>query len=731
MLINTIEHMSEGRSERKVWKLAEGNGRLQNVIALDADELDGEVFHELIAYTVIGRPSMQFDEAKISFSDQAGDQWSISRVGTGSRQVTRNAKPIESSRIEQSILGALLDLDAALSPQESLTGICQIRRMYFNDEGKIEVEDVRDSASRVRNSSRGIQQKIKELRQECYEIIPSLGVENAKQISILMQRLRPIYYSWNEINRQKKDIRVDDESQEKEILSPEQIDNFEKELAVLRDIEKASLSLLDPKESPVVIKQKLGIVEEKLRGLSREIEMGHTSLKLSARIHWTKVLECLARVEIYRGLVAASEKTLRDHDSFLVPAIRSHIQATREICERNTSITSELEACLASLSLYQKKIEERENAKATKRFSNLMRNFVNAEPLGTEPEADPNGIEQARLAVDHALCKMGEIKTEVEVAQNMLATSGDSLHSRHEKLVSKFSQLCNHWKEIAKKFMLPEDLKIAEAIKLMCSHGKMHDLLQLREGYRRSLSNRREKLLELRELIENWQYLIGSQKDIALENERILLAEASSLIQLRPRKERQFERFKRHTDRYKAMGYLVKQLTQRQMSLTDKWQRAFDAVNCRSHPIQDGNWLRVFERYDAIRALESILSDQTKRLQGSEILERDQNDYPINMYLIPPHSKNHLDFLNLFGQLDADNLIVVGCDNEFRDMLRKLGAGVFEPIIKKRKPKPKVESAEPAVTPEVVVSPRDDRRQNVDRVMEVFSSSRRGRSRTP
>ena len=310
MHINSIEYQTTQMIEPKSWRVVSGNGRMQNIIAFNLSELPAAELNDVLQFCLVVKRNADFVSATITFSDHSGDEWKVTKM-SNKRLLKRNGKVVSDDLFESSIISAMLDLDAALNQLQSASSIVQSRMIYWDDKGQISSRSTLDQLSRVSDFRSQVLRKISLVLKECESIIPAVDAEKKKTVISLIQRLRPLYFSWTELQRQKKDINLD---VEEEILKPEQIENFEKEMHLLKQIEKVSLTLVDPKESPMVINQKLRAIEAKLKELSREIEMGHTSLKLSARIHWSRVLECLTRVEAYRGLVSASEKVLMDNE---------------------------------------------------------------------------------------------------------------------------------------------------------------------------------------------------------------------------------------------------------------------------------------------------------------------------------------------------------------------------------------------------------------------------------
>ncbi len=677
--LNAIRYRVNQESEPTTWRFHHGSGTLHNVICVGHDRPHLIAIQSALVYALTGRGDNKTAEAALHLSDAAGDAWIIERTAQRTRYM-RNGKPLTDEQSQQSLLNAILDSD--IVSVENSANISPIKCLEVRTEGENLMAATASDDRANRDRMQAINEELRsKLADDLTRVFGQKAFSNPKTVINLTRRIEPIAAQLTQLLRLRKDLTANFQGELP--VDNKHIPLLKDQLALLDKLQQVAEPLLDPANAPAQVRDRISKIDSQIAELCRACGI-KSAQELPETVPWPKLIEIRGRVAFYDKLTELSDKAASLSKDRVGKIFESYVDHLSELLESKSQITSELESCLSSLQL-EMQIFEKSKETRVKKTLDAVGSFLRPELKSqqTSMEATHTGrLEKARMAVDFALAKLGELDSELGKSREQFAAHEASMHERHGKLRDEFSRLLEQWRGLAKANGLPENLELSGVMKLSIRHQQLIYLGHKREELTRQLEARRSQLQSVEELVYKWRTMTGSHKSDRINNEVILLAEAQGMLRYRNSKSEQLQKLLSDAEQSKVQHMLTIELDNRIRDAQEKWHEAFHALQIPTLSVSDRNWPTFFEKAHTIQALSEILHEARKPFTGAQIFSSAASDTPITLYLWKTDglsNKHRIDVMQALETSPPTTLqLHLVSDTALAEMLQKLGAGRVE-----------------------------------------------------
>lgn len=671
MFLNALRFKSYGDSENKVWRFNQGTANLAKFICFSEPENVIKDMKYALKFVIGGELNARIQEAALQITDDSGDTWIVERTPERAR-VVKNGKPIENASLGETLLASLLDLDLDIKTSKS--------EQAFNfydlvlDDTALSATLESDHTHPLRKLKGSIETAQETLLTEISKRLNQPMLNDSAIVVKLHQKAEPLFNAYRELLRQRRSLLANAKSLE--TIDERLVQQLEKELELIGRIELIAQPLLDPANSPKIIKEKLDKVENELKDHLRDALIPESRLPLD-EIPWDKLVSCLSKLEAFERLVQASEKAQSLCSNRIGDIQNEYLKTVESLLSSDIQITAELESCLSTLSLQlaAKKMDK-------KGFGDVVMKFI--KPSADVPSDDNDSekqqrLETARMAVDFALARLGELHANLADARHSFDHLQVSLSEHHETIVHEYGKLKTLWHRLSKEYVIPTELNLAGLLRLCVRYVQLNELHRLKQAYRSSLTERKTSLAKLEELLVSYRQVSGSQKSSPLNNPSILVSEAQAVIRYKQAKQQQLERLKELNDHVRAYHALSANLNGRESQIKAAWKKIFQDIEVPELAPELAGWPEVFALSHQLLAWTKLAALNSKPLASDDVFSEIASDKVFTIYSCISQSTKPSFNLQVAQALDKANLrgfvLVATPDKDLADILTKSGTG--------------------------------------------------------
>lgn len=672
MIINAIKFRTPEDSAPKVWRFGQSSKEHQNFQCFYARPQDLKNFRLAVLYALTGEPQIGISEATIQMTrSELGDTWIVERTKQNVRMI-KNGVLLDEIAVSETLLGAFLDLDEGVSPQAFDFFILKYENQI------IKAIPLKEDHPGPRRIAEIVESNRSDIRERIAVLFQQPLFNDDRVIHTIMKTARPLWETYREQLRQQRTLLA--KTGEAPILEQADLDRIEREVEVMHRINGILQPLVDPAQTPKVLKEKLNKIESDLNELMRDCQLREAPAGVQANIPWEKLLNTLTRLVTYQSLVEASDKLLEVVETQCRKISTQYIETLGSLICSDNQIIAELESCLATLSLQFEDITEPKK----NNVSELISKFI--KPTHSQGEASKRDrLDNARMAVDYVLARLGELHGNIQTAREEEETAIERMRDRHEAFVKEHGKLSKLWQHHVQEFNLPNEMTIKQLLKLITHHGRLAALKEERSRLRQVLQNRRTSLQALEDAVIEWRHIAQSQKDSPLNNPSLLIAEAQGIVRYLPKKEDTLQKCRHQIEQQRSLLAIKQNIVVRKEEVEQNWIKLFNELHIPVVGIARVEWADVFQLGNQYLAWEMIRNQSRKPASGHDIFSDRHADAPISFYSclsIETTNAQRLALLQSIENNSSTNLqVLLISDPNLRDMLAKLGVGICREVV--------------------------------------------------
>lgn len=675
MYLNAIRYKCKADNEPQTWRFHQGMGTLGNVICLGSDTGQISSLQSALIFALTGRSDDKVTECTLHLSDSSGDAWVIERTQEDAR-ILRNGHMVTGDQAQQIMFRAIMDLEHSDSADEALRPLKCLDVSIENDQiVAASSHDDRANRDRMQALNEGLRQN---LADDLARVFSQKTFSSPKTVVSLARRIEPVFTHLTELTRIKKDLLGS--NSETDSQDGHQLPILRDQIALLDKLHQAAEPLLDPAKSPTQIREKISKIDQQIVELCRACGIKSTK-DLQENIPWPKVIELRGRVAFYDKLSELANKASVLAEERVGKVYEEFTDEVSNMLENKSQITSELESCLSSLQIEMQSFENNHKAPLKKAFD-AVGSFLKPELKDEElrKAATHSGrLEKARMAVDFALAKLGELSGEIKKSRDQFSVHETSMQERHRKLHDEFKRLLEQWRNLAKTYGITESMELSAILRLSVRHQQLLYLNRRREELVQNFESRRADLQSVEELVYQWRQRTGSHRTDRIANENLLLSEAQGILRYRQQKQEQVLKLEEQAEQSKVQHIIALEIESRLREAQDKWHQAFSICQVPILPFTDRNWPTFFEKSHTIQALSEILHEAKKPLAGAQAFGVAASDTPLTIYqwkMTSLTNKQRLEVMQILEDAPPAALqLHLVRDEALAEMLHKLGAG--------------------------------------------------------
>ncbi len=675
MRLNALRIRSTTESVAELWRIAPGTGVAANIICFEAPAADLERIRSALAYVFDKQDVQGFAEVAVHISDNAGANWIVERTPARAR-ILRNGQHLQDTDAFEQLMSALLD-QAGEEGQLPTQLLSALEITSSHDGMTLTPAKTYVTTSKMKLMA---DRRINDLTKECARILGQPSLTDAVVMTELGSQLEPLHASYKEVQRQYQEL-VNQNTE----LTKYDIRNLEKlsdEVEMIEEIADVAGPLLQPSASPQHLREKLTRIETDMSTALHACGL-HEFLPAQTPIPWTKVIGALSKKYACQKLLESFEQTRQKLFDRVQPTFQEYLRIVEALLASDKQITAELETCLATLSLQVSQAEMPVKQPDDNKLASLLQKFIKHEtPVAPEPskaQICATKLEDARLSVDHALARLGELHSDIACAREDHEKGASGIQSVHEAITREHGQLQAHWEQLARTYGLPTDYDINMLLKLVASHAQIAQLHQERESIRAAVKQHRLTLAHLETLVLGWRAKTGSQKDVQLTNPALVLSEAQGIIRYRTEKQEQLAKLQSIHEQLRVHHLLKIHVENRTLEVRRDWNKIFHALGLQPLPENHREWSSFFKHSRAINSLHTLLRDEGNPLPGDKLFTRLTSETPITIYISrtqPIPATGKLAILMRAENNAATNLqIILTSDTDLAAGMRKTGCG--------------------------------------------------------
>jgi hypothetical protein len=676
MQINAIRFKYYGDTENTVWRFTPG--KRPGVYSLNAPQ--AVVISLMAAMRLLfdGKASTQITDAAIHITDDSGDVWIVERT-TDKKRILRNGQLLPDSSIGEALIQSVIGFDG----QELL-----IEADFSIDAEDLIATVVDPKAQPQKKLKNAVRQQIILMKSKITKIFDQpLIAEHAKQVQ---EKCEKLFYAYRELLRQRRSLLADFQSSEG--FDEGLITQLEDDVSLIKEMERVTAPLVDPSQSPKNLKEKITKIETELSQQLRSVSTEEIPLPI-AEIPWDKLVSCLSKIEAYEKLIQASERAQAVCQERLTYIQTNYIQTLDTLLSNDSQITAELESCLSSLSL-QLSLSTKEPKPAV---SDYILRFIRPTPEEVTSDAEKGSrLETARMAIDFALTRLGELHADLSDAKTHFDTIHQMLNEQHDNLLHEYGKLKNLWTKLSREHQLPHALTLSDLLRLCVRHVRINELHQSREQYRKIINERKQGLRRIEELLTRWRAQSHSQKENSLQNPAILIAEAQGVIRYREAKESQLQKLLELRENLRAFKALSLNIDTRESQIKTVWKQIFNDLSIPEVGVDRSGWTEFFGFAHQLASWQQIDAESYRSLAAKDMLKDMEAVLGIYHAKIPQAPLDNIFRLKLIESIQSQSFqgikVICSDDVELVSLLTREGCGQ----IRKLTPKPKLAAKLPS-----------------------------------
>lgn len=610
MYINAIKLKAKNQATL-AYKFTPSTGKHRNIIVLQAGADDLAIYKSALIYalTGVGANKNLIAEVTISVSDDNGDQWIVSR-SAGSARYYMNRKEL-SIDAEPSFIKALLDLPDQHVVTDSdrhsvirlLSSSFQVGR-YLGRTEPLEQNESTDP----------LHEKIDDLMAQSKKNIKDiLGLElDVEQLETISNEVFPVLWKW--LSMQDHLNTLSSSSNEQAFTQNQQITELEAQLVLIRSLERASMLVRDPANSPVAFKEQLAAVSADIEAIEQTLPMPVAQLNTSAEL-WQKALNVISRYYTYGKLEQAFQKVRVRIDNTYKPLTKDYLDAIHTFLDNDRHILSELEQALnllsGQLNLAKQKIDARKErsllAVIEKVFDRDTKNPVD------EAQEQQKSLNTSRELVNGVLAKIGEMHSNASLSTQAFDQSYGDLQEKYEFLITEYGKYKSAWLKVSKKIGLDPSISMADFLSVMKKTHRLDELKKQKLFYQAKINDYKVALKQIALLLENWYNLIGSHKPQKLNQASVILRETKGILGYQKRKLEKLNRTLKDRAINVGIAEFYNSFQKDTNELQKKWQQPLIAMGVQPRQLKTTDFQKLHNEVSTLLNLNSLKGQKVER----------------------------------------------------------------------------------------------------------------------
>jgi len=728
VFIHSLRYMTTKSQQVAEWNFHPGSSKLRNVLVAYSSEDVGNEVQQAVMFALLGRGQGMIREATLEIVDQDGNVWYISRQIGGDVTLLRNGTMVKGD-LQSTVIGALLDLDAASAAESAITPADIFRSFeVFAQKNEIKAKPIRAGAFGASRTSQIADRRRQDIANECANLFQCKPLANARTLAKLAAKIEPIYYQISEVVRQKRSLPI--QSQELESLSKESALKLERQVAILNEMAASAAPVTDPAQSHSVLNEKLTRISQTISEHLKASGVSQLPSKLD-QVPWDQVFAARAKLEAADKLIQTAEQARTANNDTLKPVFSDTMATVRTVLNKSHQLTAELESCLSSLTIQAEAakhaIDELKSSSIRGKISSFLKP-KSAASLDTQDHDPVKGLDNIRTSVDFALTKLGELLASTSKSDAVHQQCQSVFEQQLERLLSDFSRLRGVWQRMAQMYNLPEQIKFSELIQLACRYADTKRLIEEQSRLKSLLDARHMHIDNLEKSVMAYRQVIGSQKDSPLATPEMVVAEAQNALRYREHKVEQLNKLKVADRDIELYNRQKQHLATRTKALLQQWAEAFAQFGLTALPVNSSNWITLFQRVKVAEALGELTDESDSSVQLREVFGDATADVPV----VFVHAGNDISTSQSVAQLISASeactsttlyLVITSQKNLF-DQFATSGASRAQVVQKNHESKTselRTSESRENIAPQGVAKTREDR---VKSVMSIFETAR-------
>lgn len=628
MLINALR-FRDGDGPWTAFRVSPGTGRFRNYVCLAAPEDALRKALAAVTFALTGKVSALVSEVELTLSDDGGAAWTVRRM-PGEARIAKDGAELGRAGAERQLLAALLDIDLARPGtfDADYGADVAVHRIVMQDTG-IQLAAAIERAADAGDALKVVaERQIREIATACAQAVERPALENAALLAKVARVLEPLHVTYRELCAQYREVKDADADAGRGKSTPDSDADaaaLRAELHLIREIAQTAEPLLKPGASLKAWTSELAAAESHIAEISARHDLGDG---MSCPDDVRKAIDALAKLEAHARLIRAAQAARKQCDTDVEPILKQYWDLIGKTLAKDRRIADELEGCLHSLSARMREARERAQSHdhgdlreaaegSLKTWFDKFRSKHQEDEARRETPADPaadavSDLETARMTVQFALQKLGELTDGLEAARPRFAGTLKRFDDAYEDIVKNYGGLKKDWAEVAKESGLPETMTLDGLLKFVGDHARLHTLLQKRAELADKVRDGQARLGRLGRLVPEWRHAAGSQKASDLANPQLLLQEARDVIRYQEAKERRLTQLVERSAEAGTQNNLKSILRGRRKAMLAEWKEAFGALGVAPVDINHEGLLEVFRRASIVRALGLVVGSAGK-----------------------------------------------------------------------------------------------------------------------
>ena len=603
MYINAIKVKAKDQTTL-AYKFTPSTGKHRNIVVLQAKADDLATYKSALIYAFAGISDhlSKVSEVTISVSDDNGDQWIVAR-SAGSSRYYLNRKELTTDA-EPSFIRALLDLpNNQLVTDSDRQAVIRLLSSFFQSGrylGRIESLDQRGKQD-------PLQEKISHLMGQTQKSISEmLGLElDIEQLEILFNEAFPVLWKW--LSMQEHLSALSPSSNEQAFLQNQQISELEAQLALIGSLDRASMVVRDPANSPVAYKEQLASICANIETIEQTLPMPAAQINTSPEL-WQSALNIICKFYTYGKLEQAFQKVRVRIDNTYKPLTKDYLDAIHTFLDNDRYILSELEQSLNLLSdqltRTKQKIDARKDRSILAYFEKVFEKDAN-DPLDDACQQQKS-LDTSRELVNGVLAKIGEMHSNVGLSHQTFEQSYGDIQEKYEFLIAEYGKYKSAWLKISRKIGLDPSTSISDFLAVMKKTHRLDELRKQKVYYQTKINEYKLALKQIAILLEKWYTLIGSHKPQKLNQASVILRETKGILGYQRRKLDKLNRTLKERAINVGIAEFYSSFHKDTIALEKKWQQHFISMGVQPKVLKSADWQKLQQDISKLLNLSGI-----------------------------------------------------------------------------------------------------------------------------
>ncbi len=666
MFLSGIKYQLEGNEVTTAFKFQAIESKFRNILCHHQTEQD--YLLEAIVFAITGRHISNVKVAILYVADCDGNQWIIERSHQGSR-FSFNRQMVENGeeKFKEAVLEGEDDLTAAL------VDVIRIKQ----DGEHLLGERVKKGSQFLQHFNQVAAHKLEQSLQKCQSFLSSPHIIALNQLVSFSHKAQFILKDYEYVKGMIANTKKEYESLAK--FDPNYLLDLQKEIEILREIERDAVFFNDPANNYDVLKQKVQKIDHNLMKLCDRYEI-HQLPMLDSEISWEDVVKSLSRLQAYEKLELAYRRGNHELESLVKPIFQDHIRNTKSFLLDDKKLLENIEGALKSITDITQSINSQSQIKPK---TSLWKRLIDNEDKGDAPLLDVAFLEDSRQAVNRILRSINEMCSNIEVTNQSYTDYVDEIQVRYEKIVAELGKAKSHWIAIASRYKLDPQASLNSILNLINNLGQISSLYVARKECRDKLAVYSLNLKNIERLVNEWRIVTKSQKSIDLKQPSILIAEVRNILSYKDKKEGQLSKLSRVQNKIEFYHYLQSTFRGKVKECTHMWNQHFTLLGIEALGFEEKKWDQLFEMIDKCEVLSQLIRDVDRPVSDEEIFSQRNISCPLSILVVQNNleKSSKIELLRLLDYCaPKENILLITEDSQLVRLLETKQIGVSRPI---------------------------------------------------